>query len=131
MNTSLRLAAEEQYKKELELLKKEDTGPCPENWHLSPKMVLLYILGGKTPNGQEISTKYFGQKRLIETAIASLATDRALLLLGVPGTGKSWLSEHLAAAISGDSTLLVQCTIGTDEQQLRYGWKGQQSLLQV
>ena len=44
-------------------------------------------------------------RRLIETAVATLATDRALLLLGLPGTAKTWVSEHLAAAISGDSTL--------------------------
>ena len=32
------------------------------------------------------------------------------------------MSEHLAAAISGDSTLLIQGTAGTDETALRYGW---------
>ncbi|MEC7984715.1 MAG: AAA family ATPase, partial [Myxococcota bacterium] len=84
--------------------------------------------GGVTPAGNRIRTKYFGESGLVESAIASLATDRALLLLGVPGTGKSWLSEHLAAAISGCSTLLVQCTVGTDEQQLRYGWNYAQLL---
>ena len=52
-----------------------------------------------------ITPKYVGERRLIETAVATLATDRALLLLGVPGTAKSWVSEHLAAAITGDSTL--------------------------
>jgi len=26
--------------------------------------------------------------------VATLATDRALLLYGVPGTAKSWVSEH-------------------------------------
>ena len=40
----------------------------------------------------------------------------------MPGTAKSWVSEHLAAAISGDSTRLVQGTAGTGEEQLRYGW---------
>src|SRR5262249_40428240 len=59
---------------------------------------------------------------LVEIAIATLATDRALLLLGVPGTAKTWLGEHLAAAISGDSTLLVQGTAGTAEEAIRYGW---------
>ena len=54
--------------------------------------------------------------------MATLATDRALLLLGVPGTAKTWVSEHLAAAISGDSTLLVQGTSGTAEEAIRYGW---------
>ncbi|NGD67313.1 ATP-binding protein, partial [Serratia marcescens] len=41
---------------------------------------------------------------------------------GVPGTAKSWVSEHLAAAISGDSTLIIQGTAGTGEEQMRYGW---------
>ena len=58
----------------------------------------------------------------MEIAVATLATDRALLLLGVPGTAKTWVSEHLAAAISGDSTLLVQGTSGTPEEAIRYGW---------
>ncbi len=55
-------------------------------------------------------------------AVATLATDRALLLYGVPGTAKSWVSEHLAAAISGDSTRIIQGTAGTSEEQMRYGW---------
>jgi len=58
----------------------------------------------------------------MEMAVATLATDRALLLYGIPGTAKSWVSEHLAAAISGDSTLLIQGTAGTDEAAIRYGW---------
>jgi len=61
-------------------------------------------------------------RRLIEVAVATLATDRALLLLGVPGTAKTWVSEHLAAAVSGDSSLLVQGTSGTAEEAIRYGW---------
>jgi MoxR-like ATPase len=40
----------------------------------------------------------------------------------VPGTAKTWVSEHLAAAVSGDSTLLVQGTSGTPEEAIRYGW---------
>src|SRR3954465_5025736 len=32
------------------------------------------------------------------------------------------MSEHLSAAISGDSTLVVQGTAGTPEEALRYGW---------
>jgi MoxR-like ATPase len=40
----------------------------------------------------------------------------------VPGTAKTWVSEHLAAAISGDSTLLIQGTSGTGEDAMRYGW---------
>ena len=81
-----------------------------------------YVLGGQLPGGATIGPKYVGNARLIEIAVATLATDRALLLLGLPGTAKSWVSEHLAAAICGDSTRLVQGTAGTDETSLRYGW---------
>ncbi|MER3632935.1 MAG: ATPase, partial [Blastocatellia bacterium] len=34
----------------------------------------------------------------------------------------SWLSEHLAAAISGSSALTIQGTAGTTEEHLKYGW---------
>jgi MoxR-like ATPase len=83
--------------------------------------VTTYILGGEA-DGTTITPKYVGRRRLVELAVATLATDRALLLLGVPGTAKTWMSEHLAAAISGDSTLVVQGTAGTPEEALRYGW---------
>jgi MoxR-like ATPase len=83
---------------------------------------VTYLLGGKAGDGTAISAKYVGNRRLIETAVATLATDRALLLLGLPGTAKSWVSEHLAAAISGSSQRMIQCTAGTDENQIRYGW---------
>src|SRR5204863_9815209 len=73
-------------------------------------------------DGTPIAPKYVGRRRLMEVAVATLATDRALLLLGVPGTAKTWVSEHLAAAISGDSTLIVQGTAGTPEEAIRYGW---------
>jgi MoxR-like ATPase len=84
--------------------------------------VVTYLLGGKLANGLEISPKYIGSRRLVEVAVATLATDRALLLLGVPGTAKTWVSEHLAAAISGDSTMIVQGTAGISEEAIRYGW---------
>ena len=82
----------------------------------------IYLLGGSLDNGFAVSAKYIGDRRIIEIAIATLATDRALLLLGVPGTAKTWVAEHLSAAISGDSTLLVQGTSGTSEESIRYGW---------
>ena len=118
----LRTPAELQFKTELEALAAQDRAPRPANWRLSPTAVVTYILGGALPDGTAISPKYVGSRRLVETAVATLLTDRALLLLGVPGTAKSWLSEHLAAAISGDSRLLIQGTAGTDEAQIRYGW---------
>jgi MoxR-like ATPase len=124
----LRLPAEKTYAAELAALKTGDKGPKPPGWTISPRAAVTYLMGGKAADGTAISAKYVGDKRLIETAVATLATDRALLLLGVPGTAKSWVSEHLAAAISGDSTMVIQCTAGTDENQIRYGWNYAQLL---
>lgn len=118
----LRQHAEQQYAEELAELAKLDTRQRPPNWSLSPWGVRTYLMGGKLANGFEISPKYIGNARLIEIAVATLATDRALLLYGVPGTAKSYVSEHLAAAITGNSTLLIQGTAGTDENAIRYGW---------
>lgn len=118
----LRPQAEQAYADELAVLEEIDDRPKPTNWRLSPWAVKTYLLGGTLPNGFEIRPKYIGADRLMEIAIATLATDRALLLYGLPGTAKSWVSEHLAAAISGDSTLLIQGTAGTDENAIRYGW---------
>ncbi|GAB3473331.1 AAA family ATPase [Massilia terrae] len=124
----LRQHAETQYARELEALAAGDTRQKPPRWKLSPWAVSLYLLGGELPSGERISPKYIGNRRVIEIAVATLATDRALLLLGVPGTAKSWVSEHLAAAISGDSTLVVQGTAGTSEEAVRYGWNYAQLL---
>lgn len=128
MNAAIRLPVEQAYASELQALARNDDRQRPAGWSLSPKAVLTYLLGGKASDGTVISPKYVGRRRLMETAVATLATDRALLLLGVPGTAKSWVSEHLAAAIMGDSTLIVQCTAGTDENQIRYGWNYAQLL---
>lgn len=117
----LRPHAETAYAAELEALARADERPRPPGWRLSPWAVVTYILGGQVGE-VVISPKYIGPRRIVEMAVATLATDRALLLVGLPGTAKTWLSEHLAAAISGDSTLLVQGTAGTDEDALRYGW---------
>src|SRR5579883_518388 len=122
LNTVLRQHAEQQFAEELEELKKIDDRQRPPNWILSPWAVRTYLLGGTLPNGFEITPKYIGNPRLVEIAVATLATDRALLLYGLPGTAKSWVSEHISAAISGDSTLLIQGTAGTDEAAIRYGW---------
>src|SRR5579875_1965565 len=120
--TALRPHAEDAYARELDALAKGDDRPRPPRWNLSPWAVTTYLLGGTAADGTEITAKYIGPRRLIEVAVATLATDRALLLLGVPGTAKSWVSEHLAAAVSGRSTELVQGTSGTAEEALRYGW---------
>jgi MoxR-like ATPase len=89
---------------------------------MSPWAVVTYLMGGKLENGYEVTPKYIGSRRLMEIAVSTLTTDRALLLFGVPGTAKSWVSEHLSAAISGDSTCIIQGTAGTSEEQVRYGW---------
>src|SRR5574338_668124 len=120
--TILRPHAEQEYAAELSAIARQDDHPRPPNWELSPRGVALYLLGGALPDGTPITPKYIGSRRIVEIAIATLATDRALLLLGLPGTAKTWLSEHLAAAISGDSSLMVQGTAGTNEDMLRYSW---------
>ncbi len=122
MTTLLREHAEQQFAQELAELAQADTRQRPPNWQLSPWAVGIYLLGGTLENGFEVSAKYIGNRRLMEIAIATLTTDRALLLYGLPGTAKSWVSEHLAAAIAGDSTLLIQGTAGTGEEAIRYGW---------
>ena len=117
----LRAPAEEHYAHELDALAQADSFERPPGWQLSPRAVLTYITGG-TVGGTTITPKYVGYKRLVEIAISTLLTDRSLLLIGEPGTAKSWLSEHLAAAINRDSTKVVQGTAGTTEEQIRYTW---------
>lgn len=120
-NNILRLSAEELYKEEIETLIANETEPIPTGWKMSPRSVLTYIMGGKSGK-KTITPKYMGDKRLVEICIATLVTDRALLLIGEPGTAKSWLSEHLTAAINGDSSRVIQGTAGTTEEQIRYSW---------
>lgn len=119
--SDLRAPAEQMFAEEIEALIKEDKHDKPPGWKMSARAVHTYICGGKAGK-LNISAKYIGHNRLVEVAIATLVTDRALLLIGEPGTAKSWLSEHLAAAINGDSTKVVQGTAGTTEEQVRYTW---------
>ena len=117
----LRLPAEKLFEEELNALIKAEKDPIPTGWRMSPRSVKTYICGGKV--GKTVITpKYIGHERLVEIAIATLVTDRALLLTGEPGTAKSWLSEHLTAAINGDSSRVIQGTAGTTEEQIRYSW---------
>jgi MoxR-like ATPase len=125
---TLRPHAEDAFADELAALAAADDRPRPARWNMSPWAVATYLLGGTLPDGTVITPKYVGPRRVVEVAVTTLATDRALLLLGVPGTAKTWVSEHLAAAVSGDSTLLVQGTAGTPEEAIRYGWNYAQLL---
>lgn len=126
----LREPAEVRYADQIEALRQNDPDKPPAPWRLSPRSVLTYVVGGKTLkatiNGKSvevpITRKFFGDDSLVERAIVTLASERALLLVGEPGTGKSYLSEHLSAAISGSSILTIQGTAGTTEEHIKYSW---------
>ncbi|MEM7386248.1 MAG: AAA family ATPase [Verrucomicrobiota bacterium] len=119
--STIRQPAEELFQDEIEALIKAEKHDVPEGWKMSPRSVFTYVTGGKAGK-KAITPKYIGYERVVEIAIATLMTDRALLLIGEPGTAKSWLSEHITAAVCGDSTQVVQGTAGTTEEQIRYTW---------
>lgn len=131
-NRVLRPPAEITFSSELAALQATDTAPRPTGWKLSPKAVRTFIVGSdgrKLPhqsNGQrgeiEIRRKFYGDDALIDRCIVTLLGHRGLLLVGEPGTAKSMLSELLAAAICGESTLTIQGTAGTTEDQIKYSW---------
>jgi MoxR-like ATPase len=105
---------------ELARLAKADAGePRPKGWKLTPRSVVRFVLGDA---GLKVLPKFVGQRSLVERCVVALATNRGLMLIGEPGTAKTWLSELLAAAISGDSTLTIQGSAGTTEDQIKYSW---------
>lgn len=93
--------------------------PKPPGWRLSPRGVLAFVHGDEKLG---TAAKFVGRRAFLERCIVSLATNRGLMLIGQPGTAKSYLSELLAAAISGDSTLTIQGSAGTTEDNIRYSW---------
>src|ERR1051326_8867299 len=113
---------------ELAFLAGWDTGAKPPNWKLTPRAVVTFIVGSRgealrgAGGSMTIAEKLVGDRALVESCVVTLAGERRLLLVGEPGTAKSMLSELLAAAISGDSSLTVQGTAGTAEEHFRYGW---------
>jgi len=117
----LRLPSEKLYEEEIQTLVAQDKDDKPTGWQMSPRSVLKFIVGGKAGK-LDIMPKYVGHNRLVEVAIATLLTDRSLLLIGEPGTAKSWLSENLSAAICNNSGMVVQGTAGTSEEHIRYSW---------
>jgi MoxR-like ATPase len=109
--------AETLYADELAQLAKSDSGPVPPGWKLSMKAAIQFIAGGSG-----IRRKIVCAPSLLERALVTLASNRALLLVGEPGTAKSLLSELLAAAVCGTSTLTIQGSAATTEDQIKYGW---------
>ncbi|MCX4531272.1 AAA family ATPase [Streptomyces sp. NBC_00841] len=111
--------AEVRYAAELDTLRAGDGDPRPPGWQLSLRAARRFIIGD-TDAG--ISRKFVGNPSLVDRALVTLATNRGLMLVGEPGTAKSLLSELIAAAVSGDSTLTVQGGAATTEDQIKYGW---------
>ncbi len=111
--------AEVRFADELRRLRESDTDPVPPGWALSLTAARRFVLGDATAG---ISPKFVGDVALVERALVTLATQRGLLLIGDPGTAKSLLSELLAAAVSGDSTLTIQGGAATTEDQIKYSW---------
>lgn len=111
--------AEVLYADELERLREADRDAKPPGWQLSLRAVRSFVVGDPA---RGIRRKFVGNPALVERAMVSLATNRGLLLVGEPGTAKSLLSELLAAAISGRSTLTVQGSAGTTDDQIKYSW---------
>ena len=115
----LRAPAEQVHADELARLAEKDEPARPAGWRLSPRAVRRFILGDDKLG---VTRKFHGDDALVDRCIVTLMSDRGLLLVGEPGTAKSMLSELLAAAISGNSTCVVQGTAGTSEDQIKYGW---------
>jgi MoxR-like ATPase len=111
--------AEVRWVDELARLRDTDRAERPPGWVLSLDAARRFIVGDRRGG---IERKFVGDPSLIDRALVTLATTRGLLLIGEPGTAKSLLSELLAAAVSGDSTLTIQGGAATTEDQIRYGW---------
>jgi MoxR-like ATPase len=114
-----RLPAEVYYAEELARLRESDPYPRPPGWQLSPKGVEAFVLGDEE---QGITPKFVAPSEVVTRVIISLATQRGAMLVGSPGTAKSWFSELICAAISNDSTLIIQGGAIETVQQLLYGW---------
>ena len=115
----LRLPAEVRYAGELAALLAADTAAKPAGWKLSPKAVRSFVLGDAKLG---VSRKFWGDDPLVDRAIVTVLSAQGLMLVGEPGTAKSMLSELLAAAVSGDTSLVVQGSAGTTDDHVRYSW---------
>lgn len=111
--------AEVRYADELAALRAADRDPRPPGWELSLRAARRFVIGDDSAG---VSRKFVGNPSLVDRALVTLATSRGLMLVGEPGTAKSLLSELIAAAVSGVSTLTVQGGAATSEDQIKYGW---------
>jgi len=111
--------AEVRFADELARLRDDDRGDRPPGWALSLAAARRFIVGAEKAG---ITRKFVGDPALIDRALVTLATSRGLMLVGEPGTAKSLLSELLAAAVSGGSTLTIQGGAATTEDQIKYSW---------
>jgi len=114
-----RQPAEVVYRDELDRLVAQDSGPVPPGWQMSPRSVEKFLCGDEKLG---IERKFVADRALITRIVISLCTNRGCLLVGPPGTAKSWLSELLAAAVSGDSTLTLQGGAISQVSQMLYSW---------
>jgi MoxR-like ATPase len=114
-----RPAAEVRFAAELARLRETDTDDRPPGWALSLTAARRFVVGADELG---VTRKFVGDPSLIDRALVTLATSRGLMLVGEPGTAKSLLSELLAAAVSGESTLTVQGGAATTEDQIKYSW---------
>jgi len=111
--------AEILYADELARLARHDRDPRPPGWALSLKAARAFVLGDAS---LKLERKIVAPAASIERMLVTLATGRGLMLVGEPGTAKSLLSELLATAISGLSTLTIQGGASITEDQIKYSW---------
>jgi MoxR-like ATPase len=114
-----RIPAEVRFAEELERLRQRDKFPVPPGWRMSPIAVEKFISGD---DGLKVARKFVAESGVVRRIVISLCTNRGCFMVGEPGTAKSWVSELLAAAVSGDSTLVIQGSAVTSVSQLLYDW---------
>lgn len=111
--------AEILYADELRSLAADDNDPRPPGWALSLRAARAFVLGDPS---RGTVPKVVLPTASVERMLVTLATGRGLMLVGEPGTAKSLLSELLATAVSGTSTLTIQGGASLTEDRITYSW---------
>ncbi|GAA2695778.1 MULTISPECIES: AAA family ATPase [Actinosynnema] len=111
--------AEVRFADELARLRESDRAHRPPGWALSLDAARRFVVGDDRLG---VSRKFVGDPSLVDRSLVTLATSRGLMLVGEPGTAKSLLSELIAAAVCGESTLTIQGGAATTEDQIKYSW---------